>query len=201
MRLLTVPLLAILPLLSGCAVVQSVQPLSSPRAAIADQRLAGLWQERDTKGSHCYYYFSFAADGHGTLMMFGTDPKTGLGQIKYDFFVTPAGKGGYLNLSHETEEGMGTSGFFKPRGDNYFFVKYRYLWTGQLDYWPVMGDAFGNAVDSHKLQGRTEYDKQHSSYRNIFLTDSSRHILDFIESSKPNDVLGGPTKLTWIGGP
>jgi len=203
MRLLPVLLLAILPMLSGCGVVQSVQPLSSPRAAVADKRLAGLWEEKDGKDSRMYLYFSFAADGHGTLMMFGTDPKTGLGQIKYDFFVTPAGKGGYLNLSHETEEGTGQTGFFKPDGDNYFFVKYRNNWMGQLEYWPVAGDAVGKAVDSHMLRGRTVYDQKHQLYTNIYLTDSSRHILDFLETSKLAQTLWAtePTKLNWVGGP
>jgi len=56
-------------------------------------------------------------------------------------------------------------------------------------------------VTNHKLRGKADYDKQHDSYGNIYLTDSSQHILDFINSSKSKDVLGYETKLTWVGGP
>ncbi len=64
-----------------------------------------------------------------------------------------------------------------------------------------MGDIFGKAVDSHKLRGKADYDKQQDHYDDIYLTDSSQHILDFINSSNPKDVLGFLTKLTWVGGP
>jgi hypothetical protein len=200
MRPFHILLLAILPILSGCGMVQSRQPLSSPSAAVPDKRLAGLWQTDIGKDGHCYYYFAIGARGNGTVMIFGADPKTGFGQMKYDFFVTPARKEGYMNLSHLVTSGT-DSGFFKPDGDNYFFVKYRINWLGQLEYWPVMGDVFGRAVTNHKLRGKADYDKQHDSYGNIYLTDSGQHILDFINSSKPKDVLGYETKLTWVGGP
>ena len=201
MRLLPILWIAVLPILAGCGIVQSVQPLSSPRAAVADKRLAGLWQEKEGKDGRAYYYFSFAADGHGNLMIFGTDPKSGLGEFKYDFFVTPAGKEGYLNLSHLVTSGTDSGAIFKPDGDNYFFAKYRFNWLGQLECRTVMGNTFGKAVDSHKLRGRADYDKQHDTYDDIYLTDSSQHILDFINSSKSKDVLGYETKLTWVGGP
>jgi hypothetical protein len=199
MRVFAILSLALFPILSGCGVVQSVQPLSSPRMAVADKRLEGLWRETGVRGN-VYYYFSFAADSHGTVMIFGTDPKSGFAQFKYDFFVTPAGKEGYLNLSHLVTDGP-NGAFFKPEGDNYFFAKYRFNWLGQLEYWPVMGDVFGKAVESHKLRGKADYDKQDDSYDNIYLTDSSQHVFDFINSSKPKDVLGVLTKLTWVGGP
>jgi hypothetical protein len=175
MRRLSILLLVGLLILPGCGFVQSVQPLSSPRAAVVDKKLAGLWQDKLQNNSHEYFYFSFAANGHGALMIFGTDP-TGLGQIKYAFFVTPAKKGGYLNLNHESAEVAGKNdlkndGLPRLDGDNYMFVKYRFLWTGQLEYRAVQGDAFGAAVGSHKLRGKTVYDKKQQDYTNITLTD------------------------------
>jgi hypothetical protein len=191
-------LLAVLPLVSGCGIVESERPLSPPRSAVRDQRLEGLWRP-DGKGEAGYLYITFHPRGDGSVMIFSKYSGTGaISTAQYDFFVTRTSKHDYLNLSHGVSRDPG----FWPsaRSGTYIFAEYHFTWLGQLAYSMVAGDAFGKAVDAGKLRGKVQRDKKYGVV-GLFLTDSSRHILDFIESSKPGDVFGAPTKLSKIGGP
>jgi hypothetical protein len=192
-------LLAVLPLLSGCAVTESEKPLSPPASAVPDKRLEGLWRA-DGKGESGYLYISYGVKATGSVMAFGKDTGSGMGSAQYDFFVTRTAKHNYVNLSHGVFRDPDAL-FGSPEDpEAYIFAEYHFSWTGQLVYSLVTGDAFVKAVEAGKLRGKVFYDDQKRPI-NALLKDSPKRILDFIESSKPADVFGAPEKLTWTGHP
>ena len=191
-------LLAIFPLMTGCVTVESKNPLSSPRLAVPDKRLEGLWRNGDGKAGSGYLYIAYRPHGEASVLSFGPDDKSGIGTMQYDFFVTHGPKHDYLNLSHAVDHMQGA--IHRDRSGNYTFVEYHFTWLGQLVYRQVEGGTFSQAVEHGKLRGKLTYDKKTKGVTNTLLTDSSEHILKFIESSKPEDVLGAPQKYSRIGG-
>jgi len=193
-------LLAILPLFAGCGVVVSKNPLSSPHGAVRDKRLEGMWRVEDGKGVYRYVFIAYNPAGNGVIYQLektGTSGP-GLSTATYVFFVTRTPKDNFLNIREGAPNNQLASTV--TGSGAYMFAEYHFTWLGQLSYSMVAAsDAFGNAIDSGKLKGKVERDK--NKVTDVLLTDSSKHILDFIESSKPKDVFGPPSKLSWIGPP
>jgi hypothetical protein len=192
-------LLAILPLMTGCVTVESKNPLSPPRLAVADKRLEGLWRNDDKQPGSGYLYIAYRPHDGGSVMFFGPDDTSGIGTMQYDFFVTRGMKDDYLNLSHAVYHLQGATQ--RDRSGNYTFAEYHFTWLGQLIYRQVEGDAFSKAVEGGKLRGKLTYDKKTHGVTNTLLTDTSERVLGFMESSKPEDVFGTPQKYSRIGGP
>ncbi len=115
--------LAISLLLSACVV--SDTPLSSPRDADRDLRLEGLWR--------CdlvpYFYIAYGPDAHGSILCFGRD-KTGMGVMRWDFFVTRTPKHRYLNL--DLREVIERGHIKRATGKGYIFADCRFPGAASL---------------------------------------------------------------------
>jgi hypothetical protein len=199
MRFRPLILLAILPLFSACSVVQSKNPLGPRSAAVRDERLEGMWKVDEGKGKFGYVFFAYHAHGgDGTIMELTKNDAGQVASAKYDFFVTRSSKHDYLNVTngHSSDESVFSIG----RGGTYSFAEYHFNWLGELVYSMVGGDGIAKAVDEGKLKGKVDRDSK-GAVNDIYLTDTSKRMLDFIESSKPKDVFEMTTKLTWVGGP
>lgn len=195
---LVVAALAFPFLVSGCSSVESVHPLSSPRTAVHDDRLGGLWAVADNKGNVSeYLYVNFGSGGSGKLMTFGGFEDGELDRSQFDFFVTRTAKHNYLNLSRGITTVNGQTHI--DHTGRYTFVEYHFSWRGQLVYSNVDGPGLVTAVQSGKLKGKVTSDSKSNS-TDTLLKDSSEHILGFIESSKPQDVFGVASKFDKIGG-
>lgn len=192
-------LLAILPLFSACTVVQSKNPLGPRSSAVRDERLEGLWQHDVGKGKFEYAFFTYHdRSSDGSIMEFTKNDAGRISTAQYDFYVTRTSKHDYLNLTsgHSDNEEIfpvGTHG-------SYSFAEYHINWMGRLVYSMIGGNGFANAVDQGKVKGKVDRGSK-GAVDSIYLTDSSRHILDYIESSKPQDVIDSTIKLRWVGGP
>jgi hypothetical protein len=196
MRLSFLILPAALLFLAGCSSVESVKPLSSPRAAVPDHRLEGLWGSTD-KGSSGYIYIAYPAHiGTGSLMAFGQNDKRGIGKYEEDFFVTRTAKHNYMNMNHTVIHTDGE--VHLDRSGHYSFAAYHFTLRGQLVYAMANPDAFAKAVQTGKLRGKLTYDKN-KNVTDTLLKDSSERILAFIESSKPGDLFSPATKMNKLG--
>jgi hypothetical protein len=199
MRIRPLILLAILPLFSACSVVQSKNPLSPRSSAVRDGRIEGLWQEDLGKGSFQYVFFTYhAGRNDGSIMEFKKNDVGSVSSAQYDFFVTRTPKHDYLNVTNGHTDNEQT--FPVGRPGSYSFAEYHFNWMGRLVYSMIGGNGFAKAIDEGKLKGIVERDSK-KNITAIYLTDSSKRILDFIESSKPQDVFDSTAKLTWVGGP
>jgi len=208
MRLLLLTLLAVPLLLAGCDSVESVHPLSSPRSALPDPRLEGMWRAPATSGTsgNTYLYIAFHSRAAGTIFTISNDKTDGLQTFKYDFFVTHTPRHDYMNFSNlvvtPDKNGELSSQLLQP--GRYSFAEYHFNWLGQLRISQVEGAAFSDAVKNGKLRGETQYaivNKKETPV-GVLLTDSPAHILSFIESSKPKDVFSTPpAPFNRIGGP
>jgi hypothetical protein len=208
-RILPLILLAASLLLSGCVDdVVSVQPLSSPKTATPDSRLEGLWRAKDGSG---YDYFAFgrhAGQGNGAnlLLKFGSSgansPEND--QIGWsnsmNFFVTRTKNHRYLNMSKDYERYGGDN---NPRlnQDDYVFLEYHFSKRGDLLLSTLSNDFFTKAINDKKLRGEVIDESFIINTSYPYLTDSSDHILSFIEASDPEKIFISPTKFTRIGGP
>jgi hypothetical protein len=199
MRILPLVLLAACLLFAGCSTgVVSKNPLSSPKAAIADPRLEGLWRARD--GS-CYEYFAFGNHsnrGDNLLLRFEKSGNQLGSSNSMKFFVTRTKAHSYLNMNHDYGRDGNEE---KPslNQDDYTFLEYYFSKRGDLVVSEPNDDLFKTAVKDGKLQGQVS-DKD-SWGPNPYLTDSSDHILTFIESSDPKEIFWPAYKFVRIGGP
>ena len=131
-------------------------------------------------------------------MMFQKNDAGAISTAQYKFFVTRTPKHTYMNLSNGVTSDEST--FQIPAPGTYSFAEYRINWLGQLIYRMVGGDDFAKAIGAGKLKGRVERD-QKGNVTAIYLTDTTQHIRDFIESAKPSDVFQSPAKFNRIGYP
>jgi len=199
MRIQPLILLAILPLFSACSIVQSKYPLAPRSSAVRDGRLEGLWEADLGKGEFQYVFFTYhAGSSDGSIMEFKKNDAGSISSAHYDFYVTRTSKHDYLNVTNGHTDNEQDFPVGKP--GTYSFAEYHFNWMGRLVYSMVGGDAFAKAVDEGKLKGKVDRDNK-KNVTAIYLTDSSKHILNFIESSKPQDVFQSTAKLTRVGGP
>ena len=178
-------LLAASALLCGCETssVEFKNPLSPPQLAKPDPKLQGLWRN---KAPLSYMYIACRPDGHGQIMTFGDDQNGDIGTTRTDYFVTQAGRHTYLNLSHQVSSMNGK--VQRDRSGAYTFAEYHFTWLGALLYSTPYGDLFADAVKSGRLKGRILSKNSDGTPADTFVTDSSGHVLGFIESLKTRDV-------------
>jgi hypothetical protein len=117
---------------------------------------------------------------------------------QYDFYVTRTAKHDYLNVTNGRTDNEQLFPVGKP--GSFSFAEYHFNWLGRLVYSMIGGNGFAKAVDEGKVKGKVVRDSK-KNITAIYLTDTSQHILDFIESSKPQDVFDSTTALTRAGGP
>jgi hypothetical protein len=173
----------VLLLLSSCALV-SDKPLLSPRYAVRDARLEGLWRS-DTEQGPAYFYVAYGTTARGSVLFFGKD-KNGLSTASWDFFVIRTAKHAYLNMDIASAKETGLSANREnvrdPPRNGYFFMEYHFSWSGQLVISDVGGESFSRAVQEGKLHGKAD----------LFLTtiqhETPGRLLAFIEAAKPEDV-------------
>ncbi|HEX4086167.1 MAG TPA: hypothetical protein VHY22_14725 [Chthoniobacteraceae bacterium] len=196
MRKLACILLPVLTLLSGCVSMESVNPLSSPRAAKADYRLEGMWRSKDDK-STSYLMLSYRKKGLGSLIYVSADDSGAIDTLREDFFVTHTAAGDYLNLTNGVYAVDGKA--HRDHPGPYTFAKYRFSWLGRLMTAGINSDSFVTAVQHGTLKGKLTRDNK-GNVTNLLLTDSSARILHFIESSKPGEIFAKETRFEKVGG-
>jgi hypothetical protein len=154
-----------------------------------------MWQCKDDKAEY-YTLISYRKNGTGCIMDVGLDDSGAIDSGRQDFFVTRTSKCNYLNQSNTLLIIDGKVHHDHP--GTYTFTKYRFSWLGQLVTAGTKVDAFVTAVQSGKLKGRLTRDNN-GNVIDVLLTDSSDHILHFIESSKAGDIFDAESRFTKVG--
>jgi len=179
-------------LLSGCVNgVVSKNPLSSPKFAATDPRIEGLWRVNGLPGYYDYFAFgSHSYEGNNLFVQFG-NPGYLPTSNSTNFFVTRTKRHNYLNLNNDFERDANNA---KPTldQDDYTFLEYHFTNRGELVLSWLSGDLFTKAIKDGRLQG---------NYSETYLTDSSAHILAFIEVSDPKQIFIPLWKFTRISAP
>ena len=191
MRAFPFLLLAVSLLFSACA-VESVRPLSSPRTAMRDPRLEGMWRTVGEK-NQSYAYFSYGEKSNiGSALMIDKD-KAGLSTISADFFVTRTPRHSYLNITHVVSRNH--SSVTRDYSHTYVFMEYHFSLLGDMVTALVLEKVFKDAIAQGKIHGSA---KKSSS---TLVDDSAERVLSLIESSKPKDVFGKWSRFRKIGRP
>lgn len=192
-------------LLAGCASgVQSRHPLSSASLSTPDPRLEGIWRDKQN-----YWYITRLS--HGDLLVLlprhlgnsAIPAQTGCAPsdiYSATFFVTRTPKVNYLNVTQEYIHSLPDSLSAAGVPEAFGFRKYYFTKRGALIITDLEGEGFNNAVKQHKLRGKDNTGDLGTGPA-IYLKDSGKRILQFIETSKPADIESGTVKLTRITGP
>ena len=175
-------------LLTSC-VIDSENPLGSPKSAQIDQRLLGDWIAQNGDIVH----FS-AKDAHWMVAV--TTPKSSgssdsstLNQKPEPnlLFVTTIGDDSYLNMRSVGE------------GSKVTYSLFRYTITPDqtLHMWGLSQDQMAAAVRARRLKGTvheqgTTGHPSHSDV-DVHLTDSSEHLVKYISRHDPTDIFDAET--------
>jgi hypothetical protein len=179
-----------LAMLAGCETVESDHPLSPPRTAVVDKRLEGMWKNTEKKETG-YIYVAYGLGRTGSILQIELadmkEPQ--INPTKMNFYVTHTPRNDYLNYYRVINYAEGKAE--KNRWGTYQFAKYRFNWLEQLILSYPDINVFSDAVKDGKLKGEVTYQtnkdatgKIEKSPSDVHLTDSSEHILDFVEQSK-----------------
>ena len=189
--------------LAGCSGVNSKYPLSSPKAAVPDHSLEGMWKTGQDKDGASYVYVVYGDHGVGRIAPFGkgsTYPSSG-----YVFFVTRTPSHTYLNLtganvgSAENQPSIDTiARRAVGETDAFTFMEYHYNWLGRLICADPDEQVVGAAVQKGELKGTVDLDDK-KNVAAVHLTDSPAHILNYFETTKGAFSKG--TAWTKLGGP
>jgi hypothetical protein len=172
-------------LLTSC-VVTSENPLGSPESAQIDQRLLGDWIAQNGDIVH----FS-AKDAHwmeAVTTPKGPDSSSANKKSESNlFFVTTIGDDTYLNM-RSVGEGSRAS---------YSLFRYTINPDQTLHMWGLSQDEMAAAVRAGKLKGtvrehRTTGHPPHTDI-DVYLTDSSEHLMKFISRHDPTDIFDAET--------
>jgi len=173
-------------LLTSC-IVTSENPLGSPESAQIDQRLLGDWVAQNGDIVH----FS-AKDAHWMVSV--TTPKMPDNSAANNkpepslFFVTTIGDDTYLNMRSLGEGSKKAS-----------YTLYRYTITSDqtLHMWAMSQDEMAAAVRSGKLKGTVREQgtagKPPHTDVDVYLTDSTEHLVKFILRHDPTDIFDAET--------
>ena len=170
-----VPLILCLLLVS--CVPQSKHPLSDPSTARPDLALVGSWHEKDADDE---VMVVTVKDDH---WMHVEDRKKGHATDSYDFFVSEIDGCHFLNALHLDAASQGRS-----TSDGYYLVRYK-ISGRRLSTWHLNDDKLTDAIESGRLKGKIEQDKNPPHVdTDITLLDSTANLVKYFHEHGPKSL-------------
>jgi hypothetical protein len=178
-RFLSVIVPAAFLLLSGCA--DSKNPLCDPQTSKADERLLGVWRERDEDGGVTYYHVGRVGKKLPGGMMWAVFVQHNKREVELPgvwlIFPTILGGKSYLNLTDASRQRLNLlkeKGWKPEADDHYFILKYQVqgdtLLLSSMDK-----DAKERAIKGGKIKGAIEKDEGKWVDR-VEFTDSTENV-------------------------
>jgi len=166
-------------LASGC---DSKNPLSDPQTSKADERLAGVWRDRNGDGD-VYYHVGHAGEKFPTCMMRVVGVKHSKGNVEppFEFLVFPTvlGDKTYLNVvlgkDDKLLKSLDEKGWKAADVDSYTFYKYKFD-GDKLVLLGIDAEAKKTAITSGKVKGTVENNSAK-------FTDSSENLARFVKEA------------------
>ncbi len=170
--------LSVCLLASGC--VDSENPLSDPKTAKLDERLAGIW--REVGKDHTTYYHIGQARGKlskGVMLVVSVlHAKGEVSPLEYLAFPTVLGGKNYLNVIHlpERELGMVLEGKYDWSEISHYMILQYHVDGDKLSAWSMDAKAKTKAIKDGKIKGHLETNERMSESK---FTDTTENLARF----------------------
>jgi hypothetical protein len=162
--------------LAAC-VPKSKHPLSDPALAKPDLGLVGTWHEKDADDE---VMVISVKDSH---WMHVEDRKKGHTADSYDFFVTEIDGCHFLNAIHFDTDSQGNAS-----REGYYIVRYK-LSGHLLSTWHLSEDKLTNAIETGKIRGKIEQDKNPPHVdTEITLQESTANLAKYFHERGPKSL-------------
>ena len=178
----------------------SLQPLSDPEHARVDLRMKGSWQLVTDKEDPVILHIGKQNDQHMVAVIVEHKPDAKLETIRCSFFTTQTQNHRYVNVRMED-----IADDLMPRTEGYVFIKYRITEPEGLSFYAMALQPVIAAIRSGALKGRLAYrdgpaargtEASPAEVKNrvaaVTISDSSAHILQFIDDSDHSVLFGEP---------
>jgi hypothetical protein len=173
-------------LMASC--IDSKEPISDPQKAKVDPALLGVWRTTDKNGNVEYQHVGLSSEKlpKGILRTIGVhhDKNSSLsGPDNYLFFCSEVGKTRFLNVVlAEHIDKLVESGWNAKLVSGYLLFKYE-VQGDTLNVWSVNDDAKRRAIQSGKIKGEFNSDKDGGDGgNNFYFTDTSANIAALLAS-------------------
>lgn len=204
MKKYSVTILILTIILSACCPMVSVNPLSPP--AGLDKRLEGVWKYDSKEGEEVYLHIGEKSEN--TMVALSVEHKKNdkLDIIQIPFSLTKTITNNYLNvkLGDLSEEVSGGN-------KGYLFLKYSFADNNTLFFFQLDRQLIISAIQTNKLTGKITYKRKIVSEGKknsdvqidrtidcVTITDTSKNIINFIESDKDGNLFSNTMKLTRV---
>ncbi len=161
----------------SCEPPKSQNPLSDPKGAKADLRLAGLWAGHMNKDVD-YIVFAPREDQMMDLVLIGQDSKDGAFTMHYEFYPTTIDGKDYMNLRSKFFPDPDSEKFVLS--PTFFFARYEISKDGILSLWPMSDDEVKKAITNEKLEGNVDAIPM--------ITADSAKLSEFIKNADPEEL-------------
>jgi hypothetical protein len=187
-------LLLVLILLSSCfCPLTSVNPLSDPQHATYDERIEGAWQLMSEDDGLLFLHFGKGDDEKTKIISIEHKNNGKIDVLTFSVFPTMNGDQSYLNFNIKE--------LFKEFGEElsgYTFMKYRFTNNDALTLFQIDEKPIIEAIKSGKLKGDISYKQTNGkqsdkkSIKCVRITDSSNHLIKFIQSVDSKELFPKP---------
>lgn len=183
--------------IAGCY-PESVNPLSAPAASLFDDRLPGVYEQREADEKTFWHlrYRALPVKGGAedepipkleVVRISHLKNNRGLETNRFDVLATRIGKKNYFSFV-ELQDGGGKTPV------TYGLARYEVNWLGEVRVWMASKTAFAEAVKSGQLKGKISGDS-------VALTDSTESLAAFVAAADPKKLFGGQSivlgRLPW----
>ena len=188
-------------LLSACAPVVSLNPLSEP--ADANKQLEGIWKLSSDEDN---VFVHIGRTCKNEMLALSVEHKENgtLDISKIPFFLTISGADNYINIKLQDINDDMTDGY-----EGYIFEKYTFIDKDTLRLYMLDTQELTAAVQTGQLKGQITYRKKYEaldpsaeeyktidgsingasqSIDHVTITDSSKNILKFLESADAHEL-------------
>src|SRR6266568_2355990 len=181
--------IAILTLtIAGCF-VSSTNPLSDPATSTPDDKLFGLWLEKDERETQVWTIGrasneSDAKNVPAGLMRAAATRINNQNEVGTPgsllFFVTTLGEGTYLNVWDDDLAGKSIKDWKQVKIPGYMVIKYRVV-GDSLELWHGNYDRVASVIDKGLVKGEITREKN-GSVKTAGLTDTTENLARFMQN-------------------
>lgn len=174
--------------IAGCY-PESTNPLSGPAASLFDERLPGVYEQRDAEEKTFWHFRYRVVPVKGqaedesiprleVVRVGHLKSNGGLETDRFDALATRIGSRNYFSFI-ELKDGSG-----KAPPVTYGLARYEVNWLGEVRVWMASKTAFAEAVKSGQLKGKVAGDS-------VALTDSTERLAAFVAAADPKKLFNG----------
>jgi len=164
---------------ASCDPAESLNPLSDPRKAKTDTRLAGVWKGT---GDMEEIYLHMIAKGSSSMevVVVSHDALGKFQMIPYEMFTTTLAGKHYMNLKNAAQAKFDHNKIRMKLGKQYVFTRYEFSQGGNLHLWWMDEEPVAEAIGAGKLRGKV---LEGEDGKHAIITASTKKLAKFVQKA------------------